>query len=136
MRVTRGPIAWLTALLHRLGVCGNAGVAVGTMTGTIITILDVFEGPLALSDAETVQLWLSMAVFGWLALLFIFTALVRWTARSVAVPALVNSALVTALTVLVVRVTGLFPLAWLIGILAGILVGFLLCSLYKRVARA
>jgi hypothetical protein len=51
-------------------------------------------------------------------------------------PALVSSALVTALIVLVVRVTGLYLLAWMIGILAGMLVGSILCTLYKRVGSA
>jgi len=136
MRAARGPTAWISALLRWLGVCGSAGVAVGVMTGFILTLLDVFEGPLTLSDVEMVQVWLSLVTFGWLALLFIFTVLVRWAVRSVVIPTLVNAALVTALTVLVLRATGLYILAWLIGILAGIVVGFLLCSLYKRVARA
>lgn len=127
--------AWLTAYLDRLGVCGNAGIAVGTITGLMMSVLDLIHGPLSLSDAETFQIWLSLAIFGWLALIFIFTVFVRWTASSVALPALVNSGLVTAVTVLVTRATGLFPLAWLIGMLAGILVGFLLCTLYKRVAK-
>jgi hypothetical protein len=101
----------------------------------MMSVLDLIHGPLSLSDAETFQIWLSLAIFGWLALIFIFTVFVRWTASSVALPALVNSGLVTAVTVLVTRATGLFPLAWLIGMLAGILVGFLLCTLYKRVAK-
>lgn len=136
MRAATGRLAWLTTLLARLGVCGAAGVAVGTMTGFILTVLDVVEGPLDLSDDETVRIWLSLALFAWLSLIVIFTVFLRWTARSVAVPALVNSALVTALTVLLARVTGLFELAWLIGILVGILVGLALCTLYKRVAEA
>ncbi len=135
MRTRSGPIGWLTALLRRLGVCGGAGVAVGAMTGLLLTILDLIEGPLVLTNAETLQMWLLLAAFGWLALLFIFTVFVRWTAGSVAAPALVNSALVTGLTILVARAASLFGLAWLIGILAGMLVGFILCTLYKQVTR-
>jgi hypothetical protein len=106
------------------------------MTGFILTVLDVIEDPLELSGLEAVATWLLLAAFGWLALIVVFTAFVRWTAASVAVPALVNSTLVTALTVVVARAAGLFTVAWLIGILAGALIGSLLCRLYNRVGKA
>jgi hypothetical protein len=136
MRGTSDPLGRLTALLAQLGVCGGAGVAVGAMTGFIVTVLDLIEDPLELSDVEAVEIWLLLAAFGWLALVFIFTVFVRWSAGSVVVPAFVNSVLVTALTILVALATGLFALAWLIGILAGMLIGFLLCKFYNRVTRA
>jgi len=135
MLTSRGPLAWLTAFLARLGVCGNAGVAVGIVTGLVLTLLDLIEGPLGRDDSELVVLWLIPAVFGWLLILFLCTVFARWTAASVTVPALVNSVLVTGLTVLVCRVADLFSLAWLVGLLVGILVGYLLCSLYKRVTK-
>ena len=127
---------WLTTLLARLGVCGGAGVAVGVITGFILTVLDLIEDPLELSGLEAVATWLLLAGLGWLALIVVFTVFVRWTAASVAVPALVNSTLVTALTVVVARAAGLFTVAWLIGILAGALVGSLLCRLYNRAGKA
>lgn len=133
---TTGPLGWLTALLARLGVCGNAGVAVGVMSGFVLSLLDVTEESVALTSVEALQIWLILALFCWLALLGMFTIFVRWTAGSVAVPALVNSLLVTGLTVLITWRTGLYGLAWLIGILVGILIGFLLCQLYRRVRRA
>lgn len=136
MLTSRGPFAWLTAFLARLGVCGNAGVAVGIVAGFVLTILDLVDGPLATNDSETLVLWLLLAAFGWLLILFLFTVFVRWTLQSVAIPGLVNSLLVTGLTVLVCRAANLFGLAWLVGLLAGILIGFLLCSLYRQVVRA
>lgn len=135
MLTSRGPLAWLTAFLARLGVCGNAGVAVGVVTGLVLTLLDLIEGPLGTDNSELVVLWLMLAVFGWLLILFLFTVFARWSAASVAVPAVVNSVLVTGLTILLCRVAGLFGLAWLVGLLVGILVGYFLCSLYKQVER-
>lgn len=135
MLTSRGPLAWLTAFLARLGVCGNAGVAVGIVTGLVLTLLDLIDGPLDTDDSELVVIWLMLAFFGWLLILFLFTVFVRWSAASVAVPALVNSVLVTGLTVLASRVANLFDLAWLVGLLVGILVGYLLCSLYKQVTK-
>lgn len=125
----------LEVLQRKLGVCGNAGIAVGAVTGLILSVLGVVEEPLEPSLTETIQIWLILALFGWLALLFIFTIFMRWTISSVAIPALANSTLVTALTIVVTRVTGLFSFAWLIGILMGALVGLLLCILYRRGTR-
>ncbi|MCX5238882.1 hypothetical protein OG824_27135 [Streptomyces prunicolor] len=135
MRATARPGAWLSALFDRLGVCGNAGVAVGVITGFILSVLDLTEDSLAPSLTEAIEIWLILAAFGWFVLLILFTVFARWNAKSVATPALVNSVLVTALTVLVTWLTGLFSLAWLIGILAGMLIGFLLCTLYRRVVK-
>jgi hypothetical protein len=133
MTSSGGLFGWLTILLSRLGVCGTAGVAVGAMSGFLLTILDITEEALELTNLEAVQVWLLLALFCWLTLLLIFTLFVRWTAGSVAGPALVNALLVTGLTVLIVWLTGLYWLAVVIGILVGMLIGFLLCQLYARV---
>jgi hypothetical protein len=135
MSTSRSPLVWLTALLGRLGVCGQAGVAVGVITGFVLTLLDLINGPLGSDFGELAAMWLMLAVFGWLLIVFLFTVFARWSAASVAAPALVNSVLVTGLTVLVCRVAGVFSLAWLVGALVGVLVGYLLCSLYRRATR-
>ena len=63
-----------------------------------------------------------------------FVAFVRWSLASVVLPALVNSVLVTGLTLYATRALGLYAWAWVLGILAGMSTGFLLCRLYNRVA--
>jgi hypothetical protein len=136
MLTYRGPFAWLRRLLARIGPCGNAGLAVGVVTGYVLTLFDLIDGPLQLTSVEALETWLALAIFGWVMLLFLFTAIARWSLRSVIAPALVNAGLVTGLTVIVCWIASLFAIAWLIGLLVGLLVGFLLCSLYRRVARA
>ncbi len=121
----------LSALLARLGVCGNAGVIVGIVSGFIITILDVTSESLVFSKIEAVQLWLMLTVFGWGALLLIFKLVLRWPVRRVAMPALVNSLLVTGLVVLIVWQFELYSLAILIGLLAGAIIGLLLCLFHR-----
>jgi hypothetical protein len=96
----------IARLLRRLGACGNAGLIVGMLTGGLLAILHFLDGPLAPSPAETIRLWLVTALFGWLVLIGIFVALARWAFSSVALPALVNAALVTGLTVLICRALG------------------------------
>lgn len=136
MVTDRGPFAWLGRFLAGIGVCGISGVIVGLVTGFALTLLDLADGPLQLSNVDVLVMWLTLAVFGWLMLIFVFAAFVRWSVGSVAMPALVNSALVTGLTVLICWLAGLFAVAWLVGLLVGLAIGYLLCSLYRQVTRA
>lgn len=132
---TRGPFVWFDRLLARIGVCGNAGMIVGIVTGFALTLLDLIEEGLELTAQDALLLWLITAGFGWLMLLFVFVVLVHWTLDSVVLPTVVNSLLVTGLTVLICWVAELFPIAWLVGVLVGLLIGFLLCSLYRFARR-
>lgn len=122
--------------LRRLGVCGNAGVIVGTLAGLLLFALDfIHGGGLALSVSEAVRIALLLAAAGWLVLLFVFTAFGRASLASVAVPAAVNSLLVCTLTVLLTRALGLYPVAVLVGIVIGMAIGAALCTLYNRAGR-
>lgn len=132
--VSRRPSSWIRTLFGRIGVCGNAGVIVGAVTGLVLTLLDLIEDGLELTGSDVVATWLILAAAGWLMLVSVFIVFVRWPSRSVAAPALVNSALVTGLTMLICWIAGLFDLAWLIGPLAGLVIGYLLCGLYRRVS--
>ena len=123
---------WLTEWLRRLGTCGNSGVIVGAVVGGLLSLLDFLDGPLAPTTAEFLWLWLLLSLFGWLVLLFVLAGLVRLALGGVALPALFNSVLVTALTIWLCRALSAWGWALLIGILAGILVGVLLCGLYRN----
>lgn len=119
---------------RRLGVCAYAGLAVGIVTGLVLTLLDLTDGPLEDDPIDMLVLWAMLVVFGWLVIVGLFTVFVRYRLASVAMPALVNSALTTGLMVALCRITGLFEIAWLIGLLAGLLVGQLLCALFRLLA--
>jgi hypothetical protein len=119
----------LARLLKRFGACGVSGLIVGMLTGGLLAILDLIEGPLAPSVPEVLRLWLVCAVSGWLLLLALFVLLARWTLASVAGPALVNAGLASGLTILVCRALDAWGLGWWIGLLVGLLVGRLLCLL-------
>lgn len=118
----------------RLGVCAYAGMAVGIVTGLVLTLLDLTDGPLEDDPIDMLVLWAMLVAFGWLVIVGLFTVFVRYQLASVAVPALVNSALTTGLMVAVCRITGFFEIAWLIGLFAGLLVGQLLCTLFRLFA--
>jgi len=124
-------LARLSRALARLGVCANAGLLVGMMTGGLLFLMNFLEGLLALSLVEALQFWALAAALGWLVLLFVLVALARWTFASVAAPALVNSLLVSGLTIFLCRAFALYAWAWWLGIMVGLLGGFVLCGLYR-----
>lgn len=136
MRSLAKLILWLAGYLRRLGTCGNAGLIAGVITGGALALLDFLEGgALTLTAAEALRVWLMLALFAWLLLLFVFVALARWSFGSVAVPALVNALLVGGLTMWICRALDIYHLGLLVGILIGLLIGYLLCGLYRRAAK-
>lgn len=106
---------------------------VGAVIGMILTILYWMQaGVLSLTTAELWYVALILALFGWIVLMFVLVALVRSTFRSVMIPALVNALLVAVLTTFVSYRAGAMEWAWLIGILIGAVVGYVLCTLYRQ----
>ena len=135
MRSIARLVAWLAPYLRRIGVCGNAGVIVGLLTGGALALLDFLANPLVLSGPEALRAWAILALFGWLVLLFVFRALVRWPLGTIVVPTLVNAVLVSGITLYLSRALELFPWAWLLGFLVGMALGLLLCRLYRYSAK-
>lgn len=130
-----GLIDRLAQLLARLGICANGGIIVGMLTGGTVALAELIHGPLSPTTAELLRIWAVTALAGWIVLLFVLVALARWTFGSVALPALVNAVLVSGLTLFLCRALGLFAFGFWIGIVAGLLVGLLLCGLYRLAAR-
>lgn len=136
MRAVARVILWIGGYLRRLGTCGNAGIIVGLIAGGALALLDFEEnGALTLTAPEALRSWLLLALFAWLVLLFLFVALARWSFRSVAVPTLANSLLVSGLTVWICRARDVYHLGLLVGIVVGVLVGVLLCRLYNMATK-
>lgn len=131
MRLIARLVAWLSRYLRRIGVCGTAGVIVGLLAGGAIALLDLLKHPLVLSNPEAVRTWVILALLGWLVLIVVFVGFVRWSLASVVVPTLVNAVLVSGITLYLSRALGLFPWAWLLGLVVGMVLGLLLCRLYR-----
>jgi hypothetical protein len=135
MRALARLLVWMSGWVSRLGVCAIAGIVVGMLTGGAVELLSWLDAPLAPSPAEFLRLWLITALFGWLVLLFVLVALSRWSFASVALPALINALLTSGLTLLLCRWTGLWAWAFWLGILAGLIVGLILCFLGRLLKR-
>jgi hypothetical protein len=118
----------------RLGECSQAGLLVGAVSGGLLSLLSFLHGGhhLTFSLADAVWIALLLTAFGWLVLLLVFVGLLRRRFSSVALPSLVNAFLVTVVTLAVSVLLHLLILAWLIGIIAGSLIGYLLCLTLTR----
>lgn len=130
------PFTKLISLLYpytqRLGVCGNTGLIAGVITGLILGILNLRIGPgLVLTNTEAWQLAGILALFSWIVIVFLLLLVLRVKLSQVIIPVLINTLLVCSLTVFTVNTFHLFPIAWLIGMLIGIIIGYLLCQLSK-----
>jgi hypothetical protein len=125
----------LARLLGRLGECGIAGVIAGAVSGMLLTILDgMHGGALVLTNPELLYLSLVLAATSWIVLVFVLVVLVRAALASVRIPAFFNALLVALLTTFICYHAGVLPWAWLIGMAIGAFAGFMLCTLYRRLA--
>lgn len=132
---------WLARLLKatgkrlgHLGECGLAGLIVGVVVGMMLTLLYWLDGATgAFTNQELLYIALILTILGWAVMMFVLVVLVRASFASVRLPAFINALLVTFLTTFVCARAGVLEWAWLIGMLIGALVGYLLCTLYQRI---
>ena len=127
------PFLFLKPLLNRIGVCGIAGVIAGSFAGLMLTLLDLlYEQALSLTQVERLPVSLLLTLAAWLVALFAFVCLAHYRLAAIAIPTFLIALLVCFLPVHLTHVLGLYGLAWLVGLVVGLLVGMLLCAFYKR----
>lgn len=117
---------------QKLGICGNTGLIAGITTGLILCFYNLRLGGLAVfNSTEAWQVGLLLTLFCWLEVMFLIVLFLRLRLSSIIVPTFFNCLLVCMLTVFVVSKLNLFFIAWLIGLLIGIMVGYVLCQFSK-----
>ena len=132
---------WLARLLKatgrrlgHLGECGLTGLIVGAVVGMMLTMLYWRHGATGIfTDQELLYIALMLTVFGWVVVMFVLVVLVRASFAWVRLPSFINALLVAFLTTFVCARAGILKGAWLIGMLIGALVGYLLCTLYRKI---
>lgn len=136
MHALARPAYLLGRLTGWLGVCGNAGLIVGSLAGAVIAFAGWGEPEELAPEAwELAAIFGLLVAFGWLALLVIFVGFLRMAVRSVALPTLVNVVLVVGVTLLVAWLLEAYDYAWLFGPVIGALVGLALCHLSRLLGR-
>ena len=128
-------IKWFSSHLKHLGLCGNTGFIAGCFAGIILTILNMqYEGALALSVEEFYKVCAMLILFCWVVIIFLLVFLAKFKFSHVAIPAFVNVFVVVFITVFLSWKWDVFEWAWLIGMLIGIIIGYLLCR-FSRVLK-
>ena len=116
-------------LFGRLPFCCLVGAIAGAVAGAFMGLILPAIPPGAVTWAHTVEAGLMLAVAGWIAVLLIVGVWARYGVTQIWAPAAVNTVLTAILTVWVNELVRVAWLATIIGILAGVLVGLILCRL-------
>jgi len=125
-------IKGLSLYLKHLGLCGNTGFISGCFSGIILTILDMqYARSLAFSLAEFYEIYGMLVSFCWIVIIFLFVFLAKFKFSQIAIPSFITVLLVVFLTVFLSWKWDLFEWAWLIRMLIGVMIGYLLCRFSK-----
>jgi hypothetical protein len=116
-------------LFGRLPFCALVGAIAGAVAGAFMGLILPAIPPGPVTWAHTVEAGLMLAVAGWFAVLLIVGVWARYGVAQIWAPAAVNAVLTAILTVWVNELIRLPWLATIIGILAGVVVGLILCRL-------
>ena len=132
MNILYSTINFVNSYTRKLGICGNTGLIVGLVSGLLLSFLNIkLNLTLHLTNDEVFKVALMLGLFCWLLILFLLVVFIRLRLGEILVPSLFNSLLVGFLTVFLVNKFSLYYIAGLIGMLIGIIVGFLLCQISK-----
>jgi hypothetical protein len=121
----------LSKYTEKLGICGNTGLINGTITGSILTYLNSVNPISVIDRNEYFIISTIITIFCWLIVLFILKFFIKLRIRNILLPSLINTILVCFLTVYLVYISRLYSIAWFIGLIVGITVGYGLCRLSK-----
>ncbi len=129
MHVRSGLGSILAGYLSKLNLCSLVGYIVGALAGLLLTIQGLKHGGLSLNSKEVFYITIVLTVFTFFVMLIILGAFVRMRVSSFAVGVFLNCFFTCFLIVLLVNGSEIYIIAWLIGMIVGIIVGSSLCWL-------
>lgn len=115
--------------LKKLNLCSLVGYLAGGMSGGMLTLYGVFQGGVSVNQNEVLSLTILLALFAFFFIFIILWGFVKMKIGSFFVGSLINCCLTAGLTLLAINGTVLYPIAWLVGMIIGVLVGLVLCWL-------
>jgi hypothetical protein len=113
-------------------LCAASGALAGGFAGAVLGLLQTPPNAIVLSAAQALRVGLVLGLVGWLLILLVIGVWFHYGVGTIAGPALVNAILSALLTVLLCEALHVPILDALIGLLAGTLVGWILCLLCGR----
>lgn len=120
----------LKFITDRLSLCANTGFMAGALGGVFLDLENSVSGGIQLGSLQEVLIAsLMLTGIAWLFVLFVLLVIGRLTFSSIAIPSLVNCFLTCVITTWICNKLSIFPWAWVVGAIVGILVGTSLCRL-------
>lgn len=119
-------------LFGKLGVCALNGALVGALAGFLYGAVLQEHATHMPTTAELLQMVALLTITCWLVVLLIVGLWLHYGASAIAWPLLLNAFVTVLLTVWINNLVRLPDIAGLIGLLVGILVGFVLCRFCGR----
>ena len=119
-------------LFGKLGVCALNGALVGALAGFLCGALLEEHAAHVPTTAELLQIVALLTITCWLVVLLIVGLWLHYGASAIAWPLLLNAFVTVLLTVWLNNIIRIPEIAGLIGLLVGILVGFVLCRFCGR----
>ena len=125
-------VALAKAMFGKLSLCALVGGLVGAITGFFFSLFQLQNPGLVLTVLQVLAMGIELGLLGWLFVLLVVGVWLHYGAGSIAFQALVNALLTSILVVFFNNLLQLPAVAVPIGMLIGILVGYLLCILCGR----
>lgn len=129
-------LAWharLVGIFDKLGPCGNVGLIIGMIAGSLLTLLAFQLAHLRPAPLEVFWIVVILSLFCWVTLIFIAIVFLRLQLRSVFYAMLMRSLVICMFTVLITHFLDAYRFGIIIGIFVGLFFGYILCELLKRV---
>ena len=122
-------------LFGKLGVCALNGALVGALAGFLYGAVLEEHATHIPTTAELLQMVALLTITCWLVVLLIVGLWLHYGASAIALPLLLNAFVTVLLTVWINNQILIPEIAGLIGLLVGILVGFVLCRFCGRLPK-
>lgn len=120
-------------LFGKLPFCSVAGALVGVIAGTLLGLCEAALPAGMPSLGDVVATALALGLLGWFSIILMFGVWLHYGIAQIAPPALPNALLTALLTVWINFLIRMPAIAVPLGMLAGILVGLMLCRFCRPV---
>jgi hypothetical protein len=123
-------------LFGKLPFCSVVGGVIGVLVGTFMGLSEAALSPGMPPLASIISNSLLLALLGWIFVVALFGVWLHYGVAQIAPPAAVNAILTSFLTVWLNLMLRMPVLATPVGLLAGILVGLILCRFCRPISKA
>ncbi|PYS99107.1 MAG: hypothetical protein DMF63_13640 [Acidobacteria bacterium] len=125
-------LAFAKLFFGKLPWCSLAGGLAGVVTGFVFSLFQIQNPTIILTMPQIVQIAAVLGLVSWLFLLLVIGVWLKYGIKSIALQTFVTAFLTAFFTVYLSNLLNLPYLTVILGLLAGILIGYILCLFCRR----